>query len=314
MIRTRWQMLLAVALPLALATPGWSATLDREGTAPFAIDTLTGYCPMVKLTKAVKDSGGNAGYVFEGPCIAPGPIPYYIKARLQFEWISTFGNAAEVIEVTGPGGGKIATMAKVCNKDPFVSPGVYNCTGQKFLNNGTKLVITKYWKLPLLAGSVPANQVGTVSQPLTSPPPPPPEPGLLRIVSPTQNQAIPTSKGFFEVKFEEKPNVKPKPDGGVKLQWQRFATGPSGGPYGAYGAWVPHPGPGPRGSHPGPPTYVEYYKMTQVVSIKDSFPTSGKYRVRALASPGLAWTLWREFSIVSPLPSQAVPAQPFKKP
>jgi hypothetical protein len=282
-------MLLAVALPLALAAPAWSITLDREGTK--VLTSIYEDCPNVKLTKAVKDSGGNARYGFEGMCIW-GLIPYSIKAELEFKWISTFGNAREAIVVTGPGGGQIVTKVTNCNKDPFVSPGVYNCTGEKAFNSTfTKIKVHWVEKLPLFAGSVPASQVGTVSQPLTSPlpPPPPPEPGLVKIVSPTQNQAIPISKGSFEVKFEEKPNVMPKPDGAVKLEWQRFVTGSS-----PYGAWVPHP---------GPPTYVEYYKMTQVVSIKDSFPNPGKYRVRAMASPLKQWTPWREFSIISFDPS-----------
>jgi len=99
------------------------------------------------------------------------------------------------------------------------------------------------------------------------------------------------------VKFEDNAAVKPDPDGGVELQWQRFDSRQG---------WVPYSGLR-RGSDPGPPTYVQHYTTTQSVSIKDSFPNPGKYRVRALASPVSVshpwWTPWREFSIILVDPS-----------
>jgi len=294
MTRTSWTMfgslgLVNVAFILAMAQPAWSMGLDRGGTLGIKdFVHLSQLCPNVKVTKAAK-SGSDRAYVLEGPCNHPDFPPFSIKGKAAFTWLGQWGDASESIEVIGPVGGKINTSVKKCDKDPFVSPGVYNCTGEKKYSTDMKVIV--WWKeRPLLGGAVPANQV---FQALSSPPA---EPGVVRIVSPTQNQAIPITKGFFEVKFEDSPAVKPDPDGAVKLEWQRF-DGRSG--------WAPHP---------GPPTYVEYYKMTQMVSIKDKFPNTGKYRVRAMASPRNTWTWWREFLIIGVLAPSQIQKKVIKQP
>jgi len=295
MTRANWPMfgslgLLSLVVLLAVAQPAWSITLDREGTSK-EIRGWFQLCPAAKVTKASKGTGGDRDYVIEGLCSgAPGLIwPFAIKASLQFKWRGQWGDASEAIEVIGPGGGKILTSVAKCDKNPFILPAwpVYKCTGEKALNSDVKVLVG--WKqLPLFHSIVPENQVytATATQPLVASPPPPPVPGAVRIVSPGQNQAIWLTTGSFEVKFDDNPTAKPDPDGAVKLEWQRFVNG----------QWV---------SHPGPPTYVQYYKMTQLVSIKDRFPNPGKYRVRAMASPVMQWTPWREFSIIGVVdPSQ----------
>lgn len=291
MIRTDWPIfvslrLLSLVFLLAVTQPAWSVTLDRQGTKT-EITHFYEICPNVKVTKAIKESGGDRYYLLEGPCTPPGFPSYTIKASVVFKWLGQWGDASESIEVIGVDGGKINAVAKKCNKDPFVWPGTgYNCTGEKALSTTMKVLF--WWKkLPLLAGNVPANQAYTETKPAQppppppaktetkpAPPPPPPMPGAVTIVSPTQNQAIPITSAYFELKFEDNPTHNINPDGAVKMEWQRFVNG----------QWV---------SYTGPPTYVEYYKMTQAVSIKEL----GKYRVRAMASPLMQWTRWQEFSI-----------------
>ena len=292
MTRTKWPIvvglrLLSLVVLLAVAQPAWSITLDREGT----LKEILGWfqlCPAAKVTKAWKGTAGDADYQIEGLCSGGNVIwPFKIKASLQFKWRGQWGDASEAIEVIGPGGGKVLTRTERCNRNPFIaSAASYSCTGEKNLNSDLKVLVG--WKqLPLFHHFVPENQVytATATQPLVASPPSPPVPGAVRIVSPAQNQAM-LAQGSFEVKFEDNPTAKPNPDGAVKLEWQRFVNG----------QWV---------SHPGPPTYVQYYKMTQLVSIKDRFPNPGKYRVRAMASPVMQWTPWREFSIIAVLaPSQ----------
>ena len=301
MTRANWPMfgslgLLNLVVLLAVAQPAWSVTLDTEGRS-MEIRGWSQLCPAVKVIKAWKGTGADRDYHIEGPCSgAPGLIsPFAIKARVGFKWWGQWGDAFEEIEVIGPGGGKVLTSVAKCDKNPFILPAwpVYKCTGEKSLNSDLNILIG--WKrLPLFHSIVPENQAytGTATQPLVASPPSPPVPGAVRIVSPGQNQAILLAQGPFEVKFEDNPTAKPDADGVVKLEWQRFV----------YGLWV---------SHPGPPTYVQYYKMTQLVSINP-----GKYRVRAMASPVMQWTPWREFSIIGVLdldPSQlrkVIPPKP----
>lgn len=301
MTRANWPMfgslgLLSLVVLLAVAQPAWSVTLDREGTN-LKIDSWSQLCPAVKVIKAWKGTLGDRKYQIEGPCFgAPGVMsPFTIKASVAFKWHGQWGDALEEIEVIGPGGGKVYTVVKKCDRNPFIAlPGSYNCTGEKALNSDLKVLVG--WKQrPLFHHFVPENQAytGTATQPLVASPPSPPVPGAVRIVSPAQNQAILLAQGSFEVKFDDNPTAKPDADGAVKLEWQRFV----------YGLWV---------SHPGPPTYVQYYKITQLVSIKNP----GKYRVRAMASPVMQWTPWREFSIIGVLdldPSQlrkVIPPKP----
>ena len=307
MIRTRWQMLLALALPLALATPAWSLALDREGpgpAGPIHITNLAQICPNFTVTKVHKGPGvGDRAYLIEGACTLPDALlpPFSITARASFKWYGQWGDAGESIEVIGPAplGGTILGTVKHCDKDPFVSPGVFNCTGEKGWGySGTQLIF--FWpEIPLLSGTVPANLVGSATQALAL------QPGptlvLVSIVSPTPNQAFGPSN-IFELKFAAQPHAGPKKIGGVKLEWERFDS---------RSGWGTHPGLR-RAGDPGPPTTVEHYTMTQVVSIKDKFPNPGKYRVRASAVPNLAaWTPWREFSIYHPI---GVRPEPIKKP
>lgn len=285
MTRTNWPIaslrLLSLACLLAVAQPAWSAVItDDEGTYK-GILSWQQVCPLVKVTKASKGNDGKRNYLIEGPCAGvKGYLsPFAIKGSLQFRWLGQWGDASEAIDVIGPGGGKVLTRVERCDRNPFIaSPGGYNCTGDKSLNTDLKSLVG-WERLPLFQSIVPENQVYTATQPLVAAPPAPPVPGAVRIVSPAQNQAIWLTTGSLEVKFGDNPTAKPDPDGAVKLEWQRFVTG----------QWV---------SHPGPPTYVQYYKMTQMVSIKERFPNPGKYRLRAMASPVMQWTPWREFSII----------------
>ena len=281
MTRANWRFFASLGLSslvflLAVAQPAWSMTLDTEGQL-YEYLSWWQLCYAVPVIKAWKGTGADREYVIEGPC-SGWVWPVTIRAALKFTWMGQWGDASEAIEVIGPGGGKVYTRAERCDRNPFIITNEYpdtrRCTGEKWLNSDLKPLVA-WHRLPLFHSMVPKNQAHTATRPLVASPPFPPVTAAVRIVSPGQNQAIWLTTGSFEVKFEDNPTVKPDPDGAVKLEWQRFVNG----------QWV---------SHPGPSTYVQHYKMTQLVSIKNP----GRYRVRAMASPVMKWTSWREFSII----------------
>lgn len=159
---------------LAVAQPAWSIGLDRGGLkpGPIKVTTLAQICPNFNVTKAWQGTGGDGAYEIVGACKLPdATLPQFsIKAQAQFKWLGQWGDASESIEVIGPApvGGTILTSVKQCDKDPFVSPGVFNCTGQKGFNFSGMQFIFVWPQHPLLAGAVPANLVGTAGQALTA--------------------------------------------------------------------------------------------------------------------------------------------------
>lgn len=301
MNRRHWTTLSSLVLlsqTLLLPWPGraWGVTLDRAGKKE-GID-----CPFT-LKEAKENIIGGRSYVFEGRCHLPEPqrltTPGAAVSTIYFRTYASYKasqDAAETMIVDTVTPTRLSSNLKShgkatkCTRDPFVH-GQWYCQGEKFFSTNVPLNYA-----PVAGGTlffsakVPANQVYTKIKP---PPTPPlvPEQGAVRISSPTQNQRIPIAWPAFELRFEDNPTHNIDPDGGVKLEWKRFLNG----------QWV---------SHLGPPTHVEHWKMTQMVSIKNSFPNTGKYRVRAMASPLMQWSLWREFSIVTLDPLQAPPIKP----
>jgi hypothetical protein len=144
------------------------------------------------------------------------------------------------------------------------------CQGEKIFNTN----VAGNYRLDaggvlFFSARVPATQVYTKTK-LPPTPPPVPEQGTVRISSPAQNQRIPIAWPAFELRFEDNPTHNIDPDGGVKVEWQRFVNG----------QWVPHP---------GPPTKVDHWKVSgsghgvpadAVVAVarvldRDSGPVSG---------------------------------------
>lgn len=282
MIRTKWPILISLVLLSLVLPAAWQSRVWGMGLPRGGLEAEKFECS-VKLTAAAENTvTGNRAYKFEGACTVPPPpkatgvrtwvVTYHAQASYQpyQPWVLSPQEAGESIKIlsgTVPAGWGYSSTRTKCTKDPFVH-GEEACQGEKSINtnNPWNLVPTGGRAL-LFAGKVPANQVYTKITP---------DPGSVWIVSPGKNELIPTTKGVFEVKFSNQSYINPNLIGAVKLEWGRFV-----------GGWI---------SHSGPPPYVEYYKMTQLVSIKD-FPNPGKYRVRAMASPLMQWTPWREFSI-----------------
>lgn len=257
--RPRTLGLVASAVWVLLAPGAEATTLDTEGKGPVIP------CPQVRVTTAMKNSGGDRSYVFEGPCyLFPGGPVANVRIKAEFRWLGQSGNAFESAEVTGYTTGTVTASAKGCPSDPFVA-GSDTCKGDKSFTQ--RLSIPLGFKFaPMMSSRVPKSQAYATAP---TPPPTPIPPGSyqVRIATPTENQKFGLDTLAIEVRFVPIVPSHP-PTGGVRLEWGREANGQCTFDMGS--------------------NVLGHHTMAQMLG-KNTFSQPGRYCLRATAKAG-TWT------------------------